>query len=185
MPTLKDIERVFECEANTLATPPFITPLVSGATLCSIVVPTRRAGYLVRAVVNWSVTFTPLLVPIPLTVPGFAQVTFQIFKDGGPIAIVTDSAGQQGFSVDITVPFSTASSTFETTAIQILDTSSVFSVTNPISLFELRATNVVLSPPLNVLGTVVTLAGSASAAQGLVSLVVEEIDVCRAASLNM
>lgn len=177
MPTLKDIDRVFECEVNTVVVPPFTTTLPAGGTvsLCSIAVPARRAGYLVRAVVNWSATFTPpvfTVVPTIIT-SGFAQITFEILRDGGPIARVFQTA----FSP--VGAFPTPATTFEIATLQILDTQSLSGITNPISLFEVRATNIILVPPLLNVGL-----ASASAAAGLVSLVVEEIDVCRAASVD-
>lgn len=185
MPTLKDIERVFECEVNVTATPPFTTSLPNGGTvtLCSVVVPTRRAGYLVRAVVNWSATFAPIINLLSLTRTGVAQATFELLKDGGPIARVTQTIGQEGAGIGVI--FDTATTSFDSTPIQVLDTSSILGVTNPITIFELRVTAIILSPPLNILGTVSVPLGSVTAAAGLVSLVVEEIDACRAECRNV
>lgn len=178
---LKDIERVFECEINTVVSPPFTTTLPAGGTvdLCKIVVTSRRTAYLVRAVINWSATFTPLLTLLDLTSSGSVQVQFEILKDGGPIARVTQTIGQIGGGIGVL--FDTATTTFDTTPIQILDISHLGGVANPITIFELRATNIILNPPLNTLGTIITALGSVTAEVGLVSLVVEEVGSCRSA----
>lgn len=183
MPTLKDIDRVFECEVNTVISPPFPTMVVGATPLCSIAVSTRRAGYIIRAVVNWSATFTPIGSVLPLTTPGFAQVQFELLANGGPVARVTETIGQVGFTIG--EPFTIASSAFDTTAIQVLDTQFLAGAPNPISIFEVRVGNVILVPPANVVGTVVTPVGTTTAAIGLVSLIVEEVDACRAQSLNV
>ncbi|VBB05188.1 Hypothetical protein LUCI_0395 [Lucifera butyrica] len=178
MATLKEIERVFECEGNTTVFPPFPTTLPAGGTvpLCSIIVCSHRAAYLVRAIINWSATFTPLASALALTSGGFAQVEFDLLRDGVVIERVFQTAPQVGFGVGI--PFTTASTTFEIAAMQILDTSSLVS-DPPLSVFELRATNVILTPPLSTVGTVITPVGTTTAAVGAVSLVVEQIEARR------
>lgn len=179
MSTLKHIKRVFECEVNTIETPPFTTTLPDNGTvtLCSLTVPTCRDGYLVRAVINWSVTFRPFLSLIVLSSPGFAQVQFEILKDGGPIARVTQSLGQLGFTIgDI---FNTEASNFGVAALQVLDTSSLCGFTNPLTTFEIRATNIVLTAPLSIDGTTIIPLGDIVSAVGLVSLIVEQVDAHR------
>ncbi|MBP2664164.1 MAG: hypothetical protein H6Q71_2112 [Firmicutes bacterium] len=181
MPILKNIERVFNYQANTVTAPPFPINLPAGGTvsLATLAIPVRHAAYLVRAVINWGATFTPLASQTPLTAPGFAQVQFQIVRDGTPIELVTQTAGQTGFGIGLA--FTTATSTYEIAAMQILGTGSLCScVGNPISTFELRATNIILQAPLNITGTVSTAIGTPAAAVGLVSLTIEEIEPCRA-----
>ncbi|MDF2568908.1 MAG: hypothetical protein K0R55_512 [Sporomusa sp.] len=183
MATLKDIERVFGCEINAIDTPPFTTTLPDNGTvtLCSITVPTRRDAYLVRAVINWSVTFTPIIPAIGLVIlstPGFAQAQFEILKDGGPIARVTQSLGQLGFTIgDI---FNTEASNFGVATLQVLDTTSVSGVSNELATFEVRATNIILTAPLSVNGTTIIPLGDIVSAVGSVSLVVEQVEAsCR------
>ncbi len=187
MATLKDIERVYGCEINITDTPPFTTTLPDNGTvsLCSITVPTRRDAYLVRAVINWSVTFTPIIPAVGLIVlstPGFAQAQFEILKDGGPIARVTQSLGQLGFTIgDL---FNTEASNFGVAAMQVLDTTSLCGASNELSTFEVRATNVVLTAPLSVNGTTIIPLGDIVSAVGPVSLVVEQVDACRQEDSN-
>lgn len=186
MATLKDIERVYGCEINAIDTPPFTTTLPANGTvsLCSITVPTRRDAYLVRAVINWSVTFTPIIptVSVVLSTPGFAQAQFEILKDGGPIARVTQSLGQLGFTIGAL--FSTQTASFGVAALQVLDTTSLCGNTNEISTFEVRATNIALSVPSGISGTSIIPLGSIVSAVGHVSLVVEQVDTCRQEEIN-
>ena len=180
MATLKGINRVFKCEINSIETPPFTTTLPDNGTvtLCSLNVPACRSAYLVRAVINWSVAFRPFLSLIVLSTPGFAQVQFEILKDGGPIARVTQSLGQLGFTIgDL---FNREAENFGVATLQVLDTSSLAcGVTNPISDFEVRATNITLTAPLSVNGTTIIPLGDITSAVGLVSLVVEEVEAHR------
>ena len=180
MSTLKGIDRVFKCEINTTEVPPFTTTLPDNGTvtLCSVSTPADRSAYLVRAVINWSVAFRPFLSLIVLSTPGFAQVQFEILKDGGPIARVTQSLGQLGFTIgDI---FNTEAENFGVATLQVLDTSSLScGITNPITTFEVRATNITLTAPLSVNGTTIIPLGDITSAVGLVSLVVEEVEAHR------
>ncbi|MBU2700149.1 hypothetical protein Ga0466249_001241 [Sporomusaceae bacterium BoRhaA] len=181
MPILKGIERVFNYQANTIISPPFPInlPAASTVSLATLAIPVHHAAYLVRAVINWGATFTPLATPIVLTAPGFAQVQFQILRDGTPIEIVTQTAGQTGALIGIGT-FATAVSTYEIAAMQILGTDSLCScVGNSCSTFELRATNITLQAPLS---TAAAVAGTTTAAVGLVSLTIEEIEPCRTES---
>ncbi|QDR80653.1 hypothetical protein [Sporomusa termitida] len=185
MATLKDIERVYGCEINAIDTPPFTTTLPVNGTvgLCSITVPTRRDAYLVRAVINWSVTFTPILPAVNLlSSPGAAQVQFEILKDGGPIARVTQSLGQLGFIVGAV--FNTTTSNFGIAALQVLDTSSLCGTSNELSTFEVRATNINLTVPLSVVTGTIIPVGNVVSAVGHVSLVVEQVDTCRQEAVN-
>ncbi len=176
---LKEVERVFECEANILASPPFPTNFPTGGSinLCTIALNSRRTAYLIRAVVNWSATFIPLASALTLSAGGLAQVQFEIVRDGVPIARVTQTVSQAGAAVGAI--FATASTAFDTTPIQTLDSTSLGGIINPLTIIELRASNIILTPPLNILGTVLLPIGSVTAAAGLVSLVVEEVRFCR------
>lgn len=170
----KDINRVFECEINTTEVPPFTTTLPDNGTvtLCSLTVPSRRGGFLVRAVINWGVTFTPFITTVILSTPGFAQAQFEILKNGGPIARVTQSLGQLGFTIgDI---FNTEASNFGVATLQVKDDQT--GNTNPLSVFEVRATNITLTAPLSINGTTIIPLGDIKSAVGLVSLVVEEVE---------
>lgn len=177
MSTLEGINRIFKCETNINQTPPFTTTLPDNGTvtLCSLNVPTCRNAYLVRAVINWSVEFRPFLSLIILSTPGFAQVQFEILRDGGPIARVTQSLGQLGYTIgDI---FNTEAANFGIATLQVLDTSSLaFNISNQISTFEVRATNVILTAPLSVNGTTIIPLGDITSAVGAVSLIVEEVE---------
>ena len=185
MTTLKEINRVYKCEINSIETPPFTTTLPDNGTvtLCSLTAPTCHNAYLVRAVVNWSVSFRPFLSLIVLSTPGFAQAQFEILKDGGPIARVTQSLGQLGFTIgDI---FNTQASNFGVATLQVLDTSSLTGgVTNPLSTFEIRATNIILTAPLSVNGNTIISLVDITSAVGLVSLVVEEVEAHRQEASN-
>ena len=185
MSTLRGINRVFKCETNVNDTPPFTTTLPDNGTvtLCSVTVPTCRNAYLVRAVINWSVAFRPFLSLIVLSTPGFAQAQFEILRDGGPIARVTQSLGQLGFTIgDL---FNTEAENFGVAALQVLDTSSLTcGITNPITTFEIRATNIILTAPLSINGTTIIPLGDITSAVGLVSLVVEEVESHREESQN-
>jgi hypothetical protein len=185
MATLKDIERVFFCQNFVNQSPPFPTTLTGTHSLCKVTINARRAGYLVRAQVNWSAIFTPLVTPSPLvlTTPGFAVVEFRLLRDGGPIERKFQTAGQVGFTIGGF--FNVASTTFEIAALQVLDTSSIGGVSNPLSTFEIEASVITLSPPFNVDGLITTPIGTTTVAAGAVSLVVEEIDSCRAEALSI
>lgn len=183
MTTLKEIERVYGCQIDVNETPPFTTTLADNgtSTLCSLTVPTRRDAYLVRAVINWSVCFKPIIPAVGLIVlstPGFAQAQFEILKDGGPIATVTQSLGQLGFTIgDI---FNTEAANYGIATLQVLDTTSLSGITtNEISIFEVRATNIILTAPLSVNGTTIIPLGTIRSAVGHVSLVVEQVESCR------
>lgn len=186
MATLKEIERVFDCQTNTTALPPFPTILPAGGTvpLCSITVPVGRDrdAFLVRAVINWSATFTPLVSLLTLTGLGFAQVTFEIARDGVPIARVTQTVNQPDGTIGVIL--GTAVTGFNIATAEVLDTTSLTSgVSGPISVFELRATNIIAVAPVNVLGTVIVPLATVTINAGLISLVVEEIEACRAQSI--
>lgn len=178
-----EIERVFACEVNSVVTPPFPTTLPPFGTvdLCQLSVPIGRDrdGFVIHAVVNWSATFTGFATPLVLATPGFAQITFELLRDGGPIQRVVQTAGQVGFTIG--APFTGSSTTFEIATMLHLDTTSLTGIANPIATFILRATNILLSPPLTAAGTP---AGTITAAAGLTSLIVEEVEACRAQAMN-
>lgn len=183
MAFLKEIKRVYEFQSNTNEIPPFTTtfPNSGTVTLGTITIPNCRDVYLVRGVVNWSVNFKPIIPAIGLvflSTPGYAQIQFEILKDGGPIAIVTQSLGQLGFTIgDI---FNTNASNFGVATLQIVDTSSLTGgITSPLSTYQIRATNIILSAPLSINGTTIIPLGTITAAAGLVSLVVEEVETHR------
>jgi hypothetical protein len=178
MPILKDIERVFNYQTNTIISPPFPIKLQAGNTLplATLPIPVRHAAYLVRAVINWDATFTPLVtLEDGLSAPGFAQVQFQILRDGTPLESVTQTAGQIGATIGL--EFTSATSTYAIATLQVLDTQSLCSCAGtPISIFELRATNIILQAPLDETSTT---DGTTTAAVGLLSLTVKEIEACR------
>jgi hypothetical protein len=182
MPTLKEIERVFACEVNEVVSPPFPVSLPPGGTvdLCKLTVPLGRSpsAFLVTAVVNWSVTFTPIGLAAQ-DFPGFAQITFELLRDGGPIQRVIQSAIQLVFSDDVVTAFT--STTFKIATLRHLDTTSLNGITNPLATFLVRATNIILNPPLE-LGT--TPVATVTAAAGLTSLTVEEVEASRSDALN-
>lgn len=166
------IDRVFTCETNALVTPPFPTALTPNGTvdLCKISIPSRRArnAFLVNAMINWSATFTPLSTA-NLETPGFAQITFALLRDGSPIFHVIETAGQ---IVLTSTSFISASTTFITTKLQHWDTTVLTGVVNPITVFAVRATDIILVPPLASAGVSI---GTITAAAGAVTLSVEEV----------
>lgn len=174
----KDNNQVYECEINLIDTPPFTTTLPDNGTvtLCSLTVPSRRGGYIVRAVINWGVTFTPFITTVILSTPGFAQAQFEILKNGGPIARVTQSLGQLGFTIgDL---FNTEASNFGVATLQVKD-NPLNGNFNPLSVFEVRATNITLTAPLSINGTTIIPLGDITSAVGSVSLIVEEVEGSR------
>jgi hypothetical protein len=185
MPTLKEIERVFTCEVNEVITPPFPVSLPAGGTvdLCKLTVPLGRSpsAFLITAVVNWSVTFTPISTGTS-DFPGSAQITFELLRDGGPIQRVTQPAIQLVFSGD--VPSPTASTTFEIATLRHLDTISLSGITNPLATFLVRATNIILNPPIEDIEGAVNPVATVTAAAGLTSLTVQEIKATRGEVLN-
>jgi hypothetical protein len=186
MPTLKEIERVFACEVNEAVSPPFPVSLPASGTvdLCRLTVPlvSSPSAFLVTAVVNWSVTFTPTIA-LNSDFPGFTQITFELLRDGGPIQRVIQSAIQLVFSDDQPTP--TASTTFKIATLRHLDTTSLGGIINPLATFVIRATNIILNPPLNVENVnTPTPVATVTAAAGLTSLTVEEVGACRADTLS-
>jgi hypothetical protein len=185
MATLKEIERVFACEVNEVVSPPFTVSLPPGGTvdLCKLTVPLGRSpsAFIVTAVVNWNVTFTPIGL-VDQDFPGFAQITFELLRDGGPIQQVTQSVIQLFFSPDVLS--STASTTLEIATLRHLDTTSLGGITNPLATFIIRATNIILTPSIDQVGTVRNPVSIVTAAAGLTSLTVEEVEACRADALN-
>lgn len=183
MPTLKDIERIFVCETNAVENPPFSTSLTPGGTveLCKVTVPVgrERNAFLIHAMVDWSVTFTGLAVPVAIDAPGSAQVTFELLRDGGPIQRVTETAIQTGFN--IFAAFVGPTTTFVTSKLLHVDTPILGGNTNFLSTFTLRATNIILTAP--IFGIVPS--ATVTAAAGPVALVIEEIDTCRAQALDI
>ncbi|HBS58251.1 MAG TPA: hypothetical protein DEA44_03180 [Firmicutes bacterium] len=185
MVTLKDVERVFISQQNTTGT--FATSLPVGGTvpLASIAVPVGRDrdAFLVRATMNWNATFTPLLSLLTLTGLGFAQVTFELLRDGVVIGRVTDTINQPDGSIGAVVATTTVG--FDTTTVEVLDTSSITGAvaSGAIAIFELRATNIVAVGPVNVLGTVTVPLATVTLAAALTTLVIEEIEACRAQSI--
>lgn len=193
MVTFGEVEKVHVCQQNVTALPPFTTQLPVGSTvpLCSVTVPLcrdrgrDRDAFLVRAVVNWSATFDPIITILALTGLGFAQVTFEVLRDGVVIGRVTQTINQPNGVIGILdLPFEDAVTGFNIATIEVLDTTSLIGCAGPIAVFELRATNIIVVEPINALGTVITILADVFINAGLISLVVEEIDACcRAASV--
>jgi hypothetical protein len=138
-----------------------------------------RNAFLIHALVDWSVTFTGLAIPVFIDVPGFAQVTFELLRDGGPIFSVTETANQAAPA--ILQLFVGPTTTFVKTTLLHLDTTSIGGASTPLSTFTLRATNVILTAPIFD----AIAAATVTAAAGATTLVVEEIEACRAASLSV
>lgn len=174
------IDRVFVCEQGALTPNPpgvVVLPPNGSVDLCSITVQGNCPAILLSAVVNWCVTFTPLVTPVIATVPGFASVTFQLLLNGAPIYSVVDTAEQLGLPLGLL--FTTASTTCETTSLLHFDLSNILGIsTTSIDTYTLRATNIILSPPL-VLPVVGPPAGTVTATAGPVTLVAEAIRVHR------
>lgn len=176
---VKLFEDVSVCEANAVITPPFPTSLPAGGTveLCTVFVPDdcEPNAFLLSAVVNWSVTFTGLASPLVITSPGSAQITFEILRDGIVIYRVIETASQIGANTAIV--FVGPTTTFTTTSLLHLDTASLWQgCCNPFpTTYTLRATGIILTPPLSV----ATVAATVTAAAGAVTLVAEEVDLCK------
>jgi hypothetical protein len=178
-----EIERVFVDEHNPIATPPFPTNLPNGgfADLASVTINIGRDkdAFLLHAVVNWSATFTPLSTPVNIAIIGNAQVTFQFLRNNTVIYQVIQSIPQP--LVNLIPPFATAATGFDIASLLHFDTSSLcdcLGTSGGFTTFTLRATNIILTPPLTPSGA---LAGTVTAAAGPVTLVVEEVEACRAA----
>ncbi|MDF2501352.1 MAG: hypothetical protein K0Q77_2066 [Anaerosporomusa subterranea] len=188
-----EIKRIVFDESNqTLPPPPITAPLISpftinlsngGTTNLAAVTLTaeRPVGVLLNAVVNWSSTFTPPGTTATLVVPGFANVTFEILRNGVVIYRVTQTAIQNSF---FTQPAGTTTSltTYQIATLLHFDTTSVVPQfcnerAPKINVYTLRATNILLVAPQVSAGTAVT-----TAAVGAVTFIAEKIKACRTAS---
>ncbi|MDR3589509.1 MAG: hypothetical protein P4N41_07575 [Negativicutes bacterium] len=188
-----EIERVVFSQFNpVLLLPPITSPLTSpfpielpnAGTINLALVNIRsehdRDGVLLSAVVNWSATFTPPTPTAVLNVPGFADVTFELLRNGVVIYRVDQTAVQKGVPlVQPTFPFTTVS-TFEIASLLHFDFRLPgFDFTPPLCLQEfnvytLRATNIALVPPQVATGTATT-----TAAVGAATLVAEKVEAHR------
>lgn len=116
-------------------------------------------GVILNAVVNWSATFTPSTTATTLTTPGFADVTFELLRNGQVVYRVSQTVMQK--EIPIIGNFTTATTTLTTTEL--------LHVNIPVhgsNTYILRANNIVLTAPVLASGTAIT-----SAAVGAVTLI--------------
>ncbi len=169
---------------TTSLTSPFPTNLPNGGTINLALVNVRtghdRDGVLLSAVVNWSATFTPPTPTAVLNVPGFANVTFELLRNGVVIYRVDQTTVQAATPlVQPVFPFTTVS-TFGIASLLHFDfTPLVFDSTiacchSEFTVYTLRATNIVLTAPQVAAGTATT-----TAAAGAVTLVAEIVEARR------
>ncbi|AEG58834.1 hypothetical protein [Desulforamulus ruminis] len=170
------IERVFVSEQAALTPGSILLPNGGSVDLASITVQGDCPAVLLQAVINFSVTFTPLITPVIATVPGFAQITFEFLLNGTPIYRVTETAEQAGLPLGLL--FTTASTTFETVNMLHFDLSNLTGLSSTsIDTYTLRASNIILTPPLVTPAGVA--AGTVSAAAGPVTFIAEAVRIRR------
>lgn len=163
-----DIELTIVQEHNARANVPFPAALVAGSTvdLASVTLDLSQSsgGVLLQGGVNWSAAFT-----IPPTEflgeKGFAEVTFQLLRDGEVIYQVTETLRQKDFAPDDVLQTNT---TYDIASLLHLDTFSLTSAAG-LTTYTLRATDVALFkqdagtagseyPPVAAVGAVTFLA---------------------------
>lgn len=121
-------------------------------------------GVIVQAVVNWSATFTPSATATVLTIPGFADVTFEILLNGQVVYRVSQSVMQK--EIPLSGNFTAATTTEATTSLLHFNVS-----VHGANTYTLRANNIVLTAPVLASGTATT-----SAAVGAVTLIAEGVE---------
>ena len=185
-----EIERIFFSEINpVLPLPPIVAPLASpfptdlpsGGAVNLALVNVRtdhdRDGVLLSAVVNWSATFTPAAATT-LNAPGFADVTFELLRNGIVIYRVNQTIEQKGFPLVQTIQFTTATSSFQIASLLYFDFIPTI-CRNQFHVYTLRATNIALTNPQVPAGSTATT----TAAAGAVTLVAEKTEACRTDSV--
>lgn len=139
----RNIQKTVICEHNSRSSVPFSTVLTSTADLASVTFDLSRSfgGVLLQGIVNWSATFT-IPPAVRLEENGFAEVTFQLLRDGQVIYQVTQTLRQKDFEVSDESQTSTA---FETASLLYLDT---LPVTSPVGgiTYTVRAADIALFP---------------------------------------
>jgi len=180
------VRRTFVAQQNSVlslppTTPPLSSPfpiqLTSGGTidpLAFIVVEMKHnAGVvLLNAVINWSATFMPPATSAALNVPGFADATFEIARNGFVINTVTQTAVQKGTPLQTGFLFTETVPTFDIASLLHLDTTPLHSDFREF-VYTLRATNISIVPPQVTGG-----GATASAEVGAVTFVAQVIESC-------
>ena len=187
-----EIERVVFSQFNpVLPLPPITPPLTSpfptnlpgGGTINLALVNVRadhdRDGVLLSATINWSATFTPPTPAAVLNVPGFADVTFELLRNGIVIYRVDQTAIQKGFPLNQPAfLFTVTVSTFEIASLLHFDFT-LPACHHEFNVYTLRATNIALTAPQVATGTATT-----TAAVGAVTLVAEKVEAHRAGPVD-
>lgn len=171
---LNGVERVFidQSIAPLPATIPFPTPLPAGGTVIlarvDVEVGGDKDGILLLAVVNWGLRITSGNVAADVTSSGYANVTFEILRNGAVIHRTTQTAVQT-FTGDPQKP--TEMTTFELADISYLDIPA--GMPKPgINAYVLRATDITIIEPDVAPGAIV----STTVSVGPVTLAAEEIE---------
>lgn len=154
--------------SNPSNTSPFPKVLPEGKTVelahVTIKVGHDPSGVLLLANVNWSATFPGSA----FTTGGWAEVTFEILRDGVVIYRVHPSA-VQGENDGSTAP--PALTVFRITALRHVDTTPVCDKTGKVT-YTLRATNIIIVDPVGETAT------TTKANVGAVMLTVKQIEAC-------
>lgn len=168
--SFREIERVFVCEQNPLATAPttfpatmpFPIPLINGSLteLCTLTIPIHRRrddnSFFISAFINWEMTGAASTLSQSL---GTAQVAFELTRDNIVIFRAIETLVRPpDVAAAVTV--------FGTVNLMHLNSASACncSCPNKFSTFTVRANNILLTP-----------AASVSAAVGAVTLKIEEL----------
>lgn len=172
-----EIELTVVREHNALTNVPFPAPLVNGSMVdiasVTLDLSSNPDGVLLMGTVNWSATFAFDTNTIVLR-NGFANVTFQLLRDGNVIYQVTQTIRQKDLDNTSTTPV--VLTTFEIAKLLYID-GLPLSGTSGLTTYTLRATNINLLTPLfahNGSGADPTV----TAAVGPVTLVAQEVEGC-------
>ncbi|MDF2571909.1 MAG: hypothetical protein K0R55_3513 [Sporomusa sp.] len=188
-----EIKRIVFGNFNQTLPPPPITPpltspfaisLTNGSTvnLATVTLTADRpVGVLLNAVVNWSSAFNPPSSTATLVVPGFADITFEILRNGVVIYRVTQTAIQNAF---FTQPIGTTTvlTTYQIATLLFFDTPPVVQQfcnegAPQLNVYTLRATNILLVAPQVSSETATT-----TAAIGAITFIAEKVKACRTPS---
>lgn len=181
-----EIERVFVSETpDPVTASPFSTILNNGSNLdlASITIDANcdKNGILLFGVVNWSITVTPLIDSVAIAIPAYGQISFDILLNGIVIYRVTQTAAQFGFP--ITGVFGIPSTTYNIATLLHFDTSALTAFTTSlVNTYTLRASNIILTPPLLSIGGLT--AGGITAAAGPVTFLAEKVEAHRQEAAN-
>ena len=183
---------VFDADNQALPPPPLSAPLQSpfpvalasgtAVNLAAVTLSAAQRGRTVlRAVVNWSATYTPPATDTVLLTPGFAGVTFEILRNGTVIYRVAQTAVQNAF---FNQPAGTVSplTTYQIAALLHVDAAapcrrSCPKQALPLQVYLLRAANIFLVAPEVAAG-----AAQTTAAVGAVTFIAEKTKTCRCRS---